>query len=87
MAQLAAAQRKALAQTFNGFGTKIYGKRHFKADGSYLTTKWVVFRWIPVIPLKSLYVRYVGPEIGLFCRGGRENTLSFPNLNRTLGKL
>ena len=57
-----AARQKPLAQTFNGFGTKIYGKRDFESDGSFLTTKWVVFWWIPVVPLKSLRVRYVGPS-------------------------
>lgn len=58
---LVAAQQKPLAQTFNGFGTKIYGKRQFGADGSFLTTKWIVFFWIPLIPLKSLRVKYAGP--------------------------
>src|SRR5258708_2935186 len=43
--------RKPLTQTHNGFGTKIYGKRDFESDGSFLTTKWIVFFWIPLIPL------------------------------------
>lgn len=60
-AEIEAEKRKPLAQTFNGFGTKLYGKRDFESDGSFLTTKWVVFLWIPLVPLKSLRVRYVGP--------------------------
>ncbi len=55
--QVEEAQRKPLAQTINGFGTKLYGKRSFGADGSFVTTLWVVFFWIPVIPLKSFRVR------------------------------
>jgi hypothetical protein len=55
------AQEKPLAQTFNGFGTKIYGKRDFEPNGSFVTTKWVVFFWIPFIPLRSFRVRNVGP--------------------------
>ena len=55
------AQRKPLAQTFNGFGTHIYGKRKFEPDGSFITTLWVVFFWIPLIPLKSIRVKYAGP--------------------------
>lgn len=58
--EIEAARREPLAQTLNGFGTKIYGKRDFEPDGSFLTTKWVVFFWIPLVPLKSLRVRYVG---------------------------
>jgi hypothetical protein len=60
-AEMAAAQKSPLAQTFNGFGTKIYGKRNPRADGSFLTTKWVVLFWIPFIPLRSLRVKYIGP--------------------------
>src|SRR5579863_5233206 len=58
---LRAEQQKPLAQTLNGFGTKIYGKREVAPDNSFLTTKWLVFLWIPLIPLKSLRVRYIGP--------------------------
>ena len=53
-------QPKPLAETFNGFGTMIYGKRNPEPDGSFLTTKWVVCFWIPLIPLRSLRVKYVG---------------------------
>lgn len=41
----------------NGMGTTTYGKRDFLADGSFVTTKWIVFLWIPVLPLSSMRVR------------------------------
>jgi hypothetical protein len=53
-------QRKPLAQSFNGFGTKLYGKRNFEPDGSFITTLWVVILWIPLIPLKSIRVKEAG---------------------------
>jgi hypothetical protein len=59
-AEIVAAQSRPLAQTFNGFGTTIYGKRNLGPDGSFLTTKWVVLFWVPLIPLRSLRVKYVG---------------------------
>lgn len=40
-------QQRPLAQTFNGFGTKLYGERGYGLDGSYLTTLWIVRVWIP----------------------------------------
>jgi hypothetical protein len=66
IAQLVAEQQKPLAETLNGFGTKLYGRRNPAADGSFLTTKWVVLFWIPLIPLKSLRVKYVGETTILF---------------------
>ena len=58
--ELEDSQRKPLAQSFNGFGTKLYGKRNFEPDGSFSTTLWVVILWIPLIPLKSIRVKDVG---------------------------
>lgn len=46
-----------VGRSHNGFGTTIYGKRDFLADGSFVTTKWVVFFWIPILPLSSMRVR------------------------------
>jgi hypothetical protein len=43
-----------MAFTFRGIGTMHYGKREFRADGSFVTTLWFVFLYLPVIPLKSL---------------------------------
>jgi hypothetical protein len=50
-----------MAQTFNGIGTTFYGEREFRADGSYLTTEWIVFFYVPLIPIRSLRARYEGP--------------------------
>lgn len=46
--------------TLNGCGTSFYGKRHPAEDGSYVTTLWVTFLWVPLIPLRSYRVRPVG---------------------------
>jgi hypothetical protein len=40
----------------NGFGTRLYGKRDFRADGSYLTTQFVSALWIPLIPFGSMRI-------------------------------
>jgi hypothetical protein len=42
--------------TFNGIGTKYYGQREFLEDGSFVTTKWFVLVYIPIIPLCSFRV-------------------------------
>jgi hypothetical protein len=41
--------------TFNGIGTKLYGKAK-QDDGSYIATKWIVFLFVPLIPLASYLV-------------------------------
>lgn len=60
-----ASRRKAdftnMAYTFNGIGTTFYGQRDFHSNGSFLTTEWVVFFHVPLIPFRSLRVRYQGP--------------------------
>jgi hypothetical protein len=66
---LEAARRKPFARTCNGFGTMTYGKRDPEPDGSFLTTKWAVAFWIPLIPLRSFRVKYVGPGLPTFLPG------------------
>ena len=46
-----------MAFTVNGVGTTFYGKRDYHPDASYITTQWVVFCFLPVLPLRSLRVR------------------------------
>ena len=46
--------------TLNGCGTKYYGRRDLKADGSYITTEWIVFVYIPLIPIGSFRVQPTG---------------------------
>ncbi len=43
--------------TFNGIGTRIYGKRDVNpADNSYIVTKWFTLLYFPIIPLGSYRV-------------------------------
>jgi hypothetical protein len=51
-----------VANSLNGFGTTIYGKRAFWPDGSYIATKWVILFWIPLVPLRSMRIKKVGPS-------------------------
>ena len=67
--EFAAARKRPLAQTLNGFGTKLYGKRECKLDGSFLTTKWIVLFWIPLVPLKSYRVKHAGQGQASFLPG------------------
>jgi len=39
--------------TYNGFGTAFYGEAEHHPDGSFITTKWIVAAYIPLIPLGS----------------------------------
>jgi hypothetical protein len=44
-----------MAFTLNGCGTKYYGTR-WLPDGSYITTKWFVIAFAPIIPLGSVRI-------------------------------
>jgi len=46
-----------VGSSVNGTGTTIYGKREFRTDGSFVTTKWVTFLWVPLLPLRSMRVK------------------------------
>ncbi len=45
-----------MAYTFIGCGTTFYGERDFRMDGSYVTTEWMTFFYLPVVPLRSIRV-------------------------------
>ena len=45
--------------TFNGIGTKIYGKAQRRTDGSYVATNWFTLIYFPIIPLSSMRIREV----------------------------
>jgi hypothetical protein len=49
-----------MPKSIQGFGTTFYGKRDFHSDGSYVTTKWIVLFFVPIIPLGSYRVKYKG---------------------------
>lgn len=42
--------------SWNGLGWTLYGKADVHEDGSYITTKWFILFFIPVIPLGSYRV-------------------------------
>lgn len=46
--------------TFNGIGTKYYGNRDVGPDGSFITTEWITFVYIPLLPIRSLRVQETG---------------------------
>lgn len=48
-----------MAFTFNGIGTKYYGKREEAEDGSFIATEWIVLAYIPIIPIRSFRMRPV----------------------------
>jgi hypothetical protein len=43
--------------TINGCGTKYYGRRDQESDGSYITTEWIVFLFLPLMPIGSYRVQ------------------------------
>lgn len=46
--------------SFQGFGTAFVGQRDFWPDGSYITTEWHVYFFVPLIPIRSVRVK-AGP--------------------------
>jgi len=45
-----------MPKSFNGFGTRYYGERDYRKDGSYLTTNFFCILYFPVIPLHTVRV-------------------------------
>ena len=39
--------------SFNGIGTRYYGHSDVSDSGTYTATEWVVFLWLPILPLRS----------------------------------
>lgn len=50
----------AMPFTFNGCGTRFYGERERAEDGSYITTEWITFVYLPLLPIRSYRVLPVG---------------------------
>lgn len=44
----------------NGIGTIYIGARDFESDGTFLTTEWFTFIFVPVFPIRSHRVRPAG---------------------------
>lgn len=53
-----------IARSVLGIGTMLYGKRDFGAFQSYVTTKWIVLFYFPLLPLQSLRVKEL-PSYGI----------------------
>ena len=43
--------------SINGCGRRFYGKRAFKSDGSYITTRWLTIVYFPISPSHSARVK------------------------------
>lgn len=52
-----------MALTVNMIGTTYYGMR-ILPDGTYITTKWFVFIYVPIIPVASVRVLEASPPHG-----------------------
>jgi hypothetical protein len=50
-----------MPRTVNGIGTKYFGASDRQPDGSFITTEWLTI-FVPVIPLRSQHVRYLGKQ-------------------------
>jgi hypothetical protein len=59
-----------MAFTLNGVGTQYYGTR-WLPDGTYITTKWVVFVYVPIIPLGSVRVLEASQPYGSLAASGQ----------------
>jgi len=53
-----------MAFTLNGIGTTFYGQRDFNRDGTHITTEWIVLFYIPILPIRSMRVKYRGESDG-----------------------
>ncbi|MBN1934092.1 MAG: hypothetical protein JW934_05485 [Anaerolineae bacterium] len=58
-----------MPSSYNGIGTKYYGASDRQPDGSFVTTEWVILVNVPLIPLRSQRVTYLGES-----REGRNST-------------
>lgn len=68
-----------MATSINGIGTTFYGQAGFELDGSFITTKWFIVAYLPIIPMGSLRVRYAGSDNGFFTSGTKyEVIMDYP---------
>jgi hypothetical protein len=47
-----------MAFSVNGFGTTYYGQSEFDQDGTFITTKWIILGFVPLIPTSSIRVQF-----------------------------
>jgi len=53
-----------MATSFRGFGTKYYGEADLRADGSFVTTEFLILLHLPVAPLRSYRLVRIGQGQG-----------------------
>lgn len=66
--------------SWNGCGTKYYGERELEADVSYITTEWIVFVCLPLVPIGSFRV-IPGKSSGLIFYKSRQYYVTSVPLN------
>ncbi|MCU0569908.1 MAG: hypothetical protein MUF49_25465 [Oculatellaceae cyanobacterium Prado106] len=67
--------------TYNGVGTKYYGRRDVTSDGSYITTEWIVLAYIPIAPIGSFRVTPTGKSTHLIVFNSTEYFVTRVPLN------
>ncbi len=57
---------KSAYHNIYGIGTTLYGRDEKQSDGSYVTTKWVILFFVPIIPLGSfrIFSQTMKPTLG-----------------------
>ena len=66
--------RPPSCSAFNGIGTKFLGASDRLPDGSFVTTQWFTFVELPLFPVRSDRVKYVGKETKNNISSIKENT-------------
>ena len=51
-----------MPSNFHGIGTINYGRREFKPDGSFVTTEWLIWGYVPISPVVSRRIAYSNPD-------------------------
>jgi hypothetical protein len=72
-----------MAFTLNGFGTTYHGTR-WLPDGTYITTKWFTFLFVPIIPVKSVRVLKAGPMAGYWAASSQPLTVQDVPLDKEM---
>jgi hypothetical protein len=49
-----------MAYSLWGFGTGFRSDTPLLPDGTFITTKWITLFYVPIIPLRSYRVKYLG---------------------------
>ncbi|MGA9566550.1 MAG: hypothetical protein WBS19_13570 [Candidatus Korobacteraceae bacterium] len=69
----------------NGFGTTYYGHADPHQDDSYVATKWLIFLFIPIIPLGSYRIKLLSGGVVRKDYHGYRVSLHFRQVVTTYG--